>query len=104
MVLQLIADDDTTARPFDGYFGPTTLGEALVEFYVMDSIVNRWDLATSTGSETRLTEAELDLIETGADSWGDALYMEGICVGGVEAPEGADRQTRVLARMGRSAN
>ena len=37
------------------------------------------------------------------DGFGEALYMPGVDKGGVEPPEGASRQQRVLARLGRSA-
>ncbi len=50
-----------------------------------------------------LTDAELDRIEQGADSFGEALYMDGACRAGVEAPADADRVGRVLARLGRVA-
>ncbi len=41
--------------------------------------------------------------ESAAAGWGDALYMEGIGGPGVDAPPGADRQTRLLAALGRTA-
>jgi hypothetical protein len=63
--------------------------------------VHRWDIATATGQDAPLTDDELDRIEQDADGFGDAIYMEGVCKSGVEAPDGADRQTRVLARLGR---
>ena len=45
----------------------------------------------------------LDRLEAGADSFGPALYMDGICRSGVDAPADADRATRLLARLGRRA-
>ena len=49
------------------------------------------------------TEAELDRVESGADGFGEAVYGEGVCRPGVEAPAGASREVRVLARLGRVA-
>lgn len=89
--------------PFDGHFGPTTIGETLERFYVFDMVVHRWDVARAVGVDDAFTEAELDQLEAGIASFGDALHMEGICQPGVEAAPGADRQTQVLATLGRRA-
>jgi uncharacterized protein (TIGR03086 family) len=97
-----LSDDAVPAIAFDGFFGPTTLGETLVRFYVWDMVVHRWDLATAVGTGTSFTDAELDRMESGADGFGDVLYMEGICKPGLDVPAGADRRTRVLARLGRA--
>ncbi len=98
----LVADADRMRQPFDGYFGPTTVGDTFLRFYVFDMLVHRWDLATALGQPATLTDEELDLVETSAAGWGDALYMEGVCRAGVEPGPDADRQTRVLALLGRT--
>lgn len=95
--------DDVAATPFDGHFGPTTVGTTVEQFYVWDMVVHRWDVARATGQDARLTDAEVDRVEVGADSFGPALYMDGVCAPGVEPPADADRATRVLARLGRRA-
>jgi hypothetical protein len=69
---------------------------------VWDMLVHRWDIARSVGADAALTEAELDRVESGADSFGNALYTDGICRPGTEPPAGAARETRVLARLGRA--
>ncbi|MGI8937891.1 MAG: TIGR03086 family metal-binding protein [Iamia sp.] len=102
-VAALLADPAVTAQAFEGHFGPTTVGEAFGQFYVFDMVAHRWDLARAAGCDERFTPAELDTMETAIAGWGDALYMEGICEAGVEAPAGADRQTRLLATLGRTA-
>lgn len=102
-VLGALMDEALVARSYDGYFGPTTVGATLEQFYVWDMYVHRWDLAGAAGSDARLTDGELDRIEQGADSFGEALYMEGICRPAVQVPASADRATRVLARLGRTA-
>ena len=101
-VRAVVGDPDLMAVPYDGYFGPTTVGDTFLQFYVFDMLVHRWDLATALGTPASLTEDELDLIETSAAGWGDALYADGVCVAGIEA-DGDDRQSRVLALLGRSA-
>jgi hypothetical protein len=102
-VLEALADDAFADTGYDGHFGPTTVGATLVQFYVFDMVVHRWDVARAAGLDAQLTDEELDRVEAGADSFGPALYMDGICRPGVEAPAGADRVTRVLARLGREA-
>lgn len=96
-----LADDEVPARSYAGYFGPTTLGAELEQFYVWDMVVHRSDIATATGADAGLSTAELDAIESGADSFGPALHSDGICGPPVEVSADADRQTRVLARLGR---
>lgn len=100
-VLAVVADDDVTGTAFDGHFGPTTVGETLDRFYVFDMIAHRWDIARAAGRDERFTVEELDRLETAIEGFGPAIHAEGICKPGVEAPEDADRQTRVLASLGR---
>lgn len=102
-VARLLADESVPAMAFDGYFGPTTVGATFEQFYIWDLLVHRWDIAQAAGADTTFTDAELDRMEAGADSFGDAIYMDGVCKPGVAAPEGADRQARILARLGRRA-
>ena len=102
-VVEVLSDPAVPDRSFDGHFGPTTIGATFGQFYVWDMIVHRWDVATAAGTDAGLTDAELDAVDAGADSFGDALHMDGICKPEVDAPEAADRATRVLARLGRRA-
>jgi uncharacterized protein (TIGR03086 family) len=101
-VADALSDDHLPATPFDGFFGPTTVGATLEQFYVWDMLVHRWDVARAVGAEVAFTDEELDRIEAGADSFGPALHMEGICRPAVDVPEDADRLVRVLARLGRA--
>ena len=100
-VMDVLRDGAVPSIAFDGFFGPTTLGETLVQFYVWDMVVHRWDVATAVGGDTSFTPSELDQVERGIDGFGDALYTEGICRAGVEAPPDADRRAQLLARLGR---
>ena len=101
-VTAALADDDLPAREFQGYFGPTTVGEAFARFYVWDMVVHRWDIARAVGADPGLTDGELDLVEAGADGFGPALHMDGICRPALPVPDSADRPTRALARLGRA--
>ena len=100
-VRELLADPEVPARTFDGHFGPTTIGDTLLQFYGFDLIAHRWDLAAVTETPYRFTDPELDSLEQSIAGWGEALYMEGICKR-AEAHGGTDRQTRVLAALGRT--
>lgn len=100
-VLAAISSDQLAEKSFGGHYGPSTVGKTFAQFYVWDMVVHRWDLATAGGVDAGLTDEELDRIDSGADSFGEALYMEGICRPAVEPPADASRETRVLARLGR---
>ena len=75
----------------------------MATFYGFDLIAHRWDLARALGRDERWSEAELDALERGLDGFGDAFYAEGVSKPALPVPEGADRQTALLARMGRRA-
>lgn len=102
-VAPVVADEAAMATEFDGFFGRTTVGAAFERFYVFDMLVHRWDLAVTAGLEAWLSDDELDRIEASADSFGEALHSDGVCAPALEPPAGADRQVRVLARLGRAA-
>jgi uncharacterized protein (TIGR03086 family) len=101
-VVTALADGRLAAVAYDGHFGPTTVGDTLERFYVFDMVAHRWDVAGAAGVDDRFTDAELDELEAGIASFGDAIHMEGVCAPAVPVPEGADRQTRILASMGRA--
>src|SRR5829696_5007493 len=92
--------DGLVATPYEGFFGPSTIGETFERFYVWDMVVHRWDVARTAGLDGGLTDAELDRIERGADSFGPTLHMDGVCGPAVDVPSDADRTARVLARLG----
>jgi uncharacterized protein (TIGR03086 family) len=100
-VAAAVADPAVAGTEYDGHFGRTTVGASIERFYLFDMIVHRWDVARAAGLDVPFTDAELDRVEQGADGFGDALYLEGVCRPGVDAPADADRSTRVLARLGR---
>jgi hypothetical protein len=43
------------------------------------------------------------MLDRSADGFGDHLYDDGVCKPAVPVPDAANRQERVLARLGRSA-
>lgn len=102
-VRPLVGDDAFMTTGYAGWFGPTTIAETVVRFYGFDMVVHGWDVATSQGRPTTFSEADMDAMERSFDGFGEAMYTTGVFRPGVEAPAGADRQTRLLARMGRRA-
>ncbi len=98
---ELLADPAVADLEYDGVFGRSTIGVAITTFYGFDLIVHRWDLAQAAGHDEILDAAELDTIERSADGFGEHLYGEGVCKPAVDVPDGAERQAKVLARLGR---
>lgn len=102
-VAEIVADDGIVDSPYEGFFGPTTIGETFDRFYVWDLLVHRWDIAHGAGKDAPFSEDELTWMEAGADGFGDALYMDGVCAPAVPVSDDADRTTKVLAKLGRAS-
>ncbi|MCB1002111.1 MAG: maleylpyruvate isomerase family mycothiol-dependent enzyme [Acidimicrobiales bacterium] len=98
-----MADPIRNDHAYDGYFGPTTFGRTVDDFYSFDLVVHRWDIARATGLRDHEAIAAdlIDWLRTGADGFGDALRMPGICGPEVTLAEGASPQDRLLAWLGR---
>lgn len=96
-------DASLMATTYDGWFGPTTIGETLHTFYGFDLLVHAWDIGASSGAPPVWTEAELAQAESAIASFGPALYMEGICAPAIEVADDAAPQVRLLGLLGRRA-
>lgn len=94
-------DDDLAAKQYDGYFGRTSVGETLADFYGFDMMVHRWDLARATGLSCEFTDAELDGLEVALKGFGEHAYAPGVFDRPVEVSAHASRQDRLLGLMGR---
>lgn len=99
----LLADDLIADERFDGFFGPTTIGDTWARFYCFDLLVHRWDIGTSQGLRVDLSDEELAAIDDAVDGFGEHAYMPGIFGPPVEVGTDASRQVQVLARTGRHA-
>jgi hypothetical protein len=66
-------------------------------------VVHGWDLGAATGRPTTFTDAEMDVMEQAFVGFGDHAYDEGVFRQPVDVSQDADRQTKLLARMGRRA-
>lgn len=100
-VRPVLADEALMARSYQGYFGETTIGATVLDFYGFDLVPHRWDLAQAAGIEVRFSSGELDLLESSIEALGDNLYQEGVCAPALPVGPDADRQSRALARLGR---
>lgn len=101
-IVQADLDDaERSVTGWDGFFGPTTFSEAIDRFVAFDLIVHAWDLATAAGLDERIPDDELARLEADIEFFGDNLSS--VVGPAIEVPAEADRQTRVLARLGRSA-
>lgn len=102
-VRALLADPAVGGAEYEGFFGPTTVGETLGRFYGFDLLVHRWDLTRSQGRDETLSDTELDEIDGAVDGFGEHAYAPGIFAAAVPVDDSAGRQQRVLGRTGRRA-
>lgn len=63
--------------------------------------MHAWDLATSAGLSEQIPDDELDRLEGDIAYFGENLA--GVVGPEVEVGDDADRQTRILAKLGRKA-
>ncbi|MGC1209449.1 MAG: TIGR03086 family protein, partial [Ornithinimicrobium sp.] len=89
---------------YDGYFGPTTIGETIAQFYGWDMLVHRWDIAQAMGRDAALSETELDEIGSGLAGFDEALYAPGICKLALDVDPDAPKLVKVMALLGRNAS
>ncbi|HEY1132985.1 MAG TPA: TIGR03086 family metal-binding protein [Nocardioides sp.] len=96
-----VLTDEVLDRTYDGFFGPTTIGATLRDFYTWDLLVHGWDVARATGQPYVIDEADAAAHDAAADGWGDALYADGICAAAVPVAPDASAGDRLLGRLGR---
>ncbi|SKB05553.1 maleylpyruvate isomerase N-terminal domain-containing protein [Aeromicrobium choanae] len=94
-------DAAVASREFDGFFGRTTIGATLDSFYGFDLVVHGWDLGASNGRPTTFSDGDMDAMDAAFAGFGDHAYDDGVFGRPVDVPDEADRQTKLLARMGR---
>ena len=98
---RLLADDELVGQEYDGYFGRTSIADTMASFYGFDMVVHRWDLGRALGQEVRWSEEEMERLEKAIAGFGDALYSPGVSAPALDVRPDADRQTRILALLGR---
>ncbi len=102
-VAGLLDDPQVAGRTYDGYFGPTTIGDTMAQFYGWDMLCHRYDIGSAMGRDPELTDAELDEIEAALPMFGEALRAPGICGPEIDVASGASRLVKVMALLGRDA-
>jgi hypothetical protein len=103
VVTAALADPTVTSAHYDGYFGPTTVGDTLTRFYVFDMVAHRWDIARAVGAEANSAPLSSTSSRRVSPASARPSTWRAAARPGVEAPADADRQTRVLATLGRKA-
>ena len=93
--------DGVAERGYDGYFGPTTIGATMADFYGWDLVVHGGDIARATGQDWSVSDEEAAALHAAADTWGDALHSEGVCGPALAVADDASATDRLLARLGR---
>ena len=63
--------------------------------------LTRQDIAQAVGQHVEFTNAELDHLDDSIAAFGAHMYMPGLFVEGVAPTDPSDRQSVLLARMGR---
>ena len=102
--LQAALDDPEVATTeFDGFFGKSTFEAAVDRFLNFDLVVHNWDLSRAAGLDETIPEHDLDRLEAASTQFGDAMRAPGVFGPELTPPEGADRQTKLLAFLGRKA-
>jgi len=98
----LAQDDAALAREVAGPFGPSTVGALLNGLLGFENLVHAWDLGPANGQPVAFTDAELDVIDALTANLPDASYDRG-AFKRLPGAADADRQTALLARIGRAA-
>jgi uncharacterized protein (TIGR03086 family) len=104
--VQAALDDEAVAsRGFDGYFGPTTIGETVDRFYTLDLLVHRWDIATATGlaAHAPLDAGEIAHVRTCLGGIpAEIMRSPGLFGPALDVAAGADDTTALMRFLGRA--
>lgn len=100
-VADVLSRDGIADREYDGWFGRTTIGATMADFYGWDLVIHGSDVARATGQRWEISDEEAAALHATADGWGDSLHAEGICAAPVPVADDASAGDRVLARLGR---
>lgn len=98
----LLDSPDAATRPFSHpQAGEHTLEAAIGMFLLGDVFVHTWDLARATGQDETIDADEAAGMLAGLEQMEEILRSSGHYGPKVEAPAGADVQTRLIAFTGR---
>ncbi|MCU1449827.1 MAG: hypothetical protein JWP02_1997 [Acidimicrobiales bacterium] len=83
-------------------YGPVP-GEIYAGHRFIDVLIHGWDLAKATGQDTTLPADLVEACFEVVEPQKELLSASGMFGSDVQVPEGADRQTLLLAELGRTA-
>jgi uncharacterized protein (TIGR03086 family) len=95
-----VADAVLGATVVESPFGTLALKQLVSSIVVHDVLVHTWDLARATGGDERLDEELVGHTYEHMSPLDDVLREHGFAKK-VDAPDGADAQTRLLCFLGR---
>jgi uncharacterized protein (TIGR03086 family) len=95
-------DPGAMAAPCAVSYGPVP-GEIYAGHRFVDVLIHGWDLAKATGQDTTLPADLVEACFEVVEPQKDLLSASGMFGGDVKVPDGADRQTQLLAELGRQA-
>lgn len=84
------------------HLGRMALGQAIDMIYTSDVFLHRWDLSRATGQDETLDPDKCTQMLEAMLAMNDALRQSGHYGPGVEVPDDADIQTKLLACIGRT--
>ena len=90
------------AAPCAVSYGPVP-GEIYAGHRFVDVLIHGWDLAKATGQDTTLPADLVEACFEVVEPQKDLLAASGMFGSDVKVPAGADRQTQLLAELGRQA-
>jgi len=96
-------DPDSAGTEFDGFFGRSRYDEAVNRFLCFDLVVHGWDLARAAGLDEHIDPEDIRRVREQAEWFGDSMRSPKAFGPELEAPAGADEQTKLLAFLGRRA-
>lgn len=99
-------DPEAATTTFQGIAGPMSFEDGIDRFISFDLALHGWDLARATGLDDRIDPDELENLWhhalRDAEEFGDAMRGPTVFGPALDPPPGADRQTELLAFLGRS--
>jgi uncharacterized protein (TIGR03086 family) len=99
-----LRDPDAAGATYESpMLGTTTFADMIDRFISGDLVVHRWDLGTAAGLPITMPADEIARLRANLSGMGDAMRGPGAFGPELEAPDGADEQTRLLAFLGRQA-
>ena len=102
--VQAALDDPARAtKAYDGFAGKSTFEKGVDQFICTDLIVHGWDLSRATGLDERIDPQDISAVREAMAPMADKMRSPQAFGPEIDAPAGADEQTKLLAFLGRRA-